>query len=349
MLAGSGRPVRRYCAPLPRIARALAVNARLALSLGAHVRHRRRSALDPLPEQHVDGHAAPPCPTGRSDDHLLIPESPPGDDQGHPAWSPNGTTIGFEAWLGLPDPTPKVELWTVGVDGTDLQRLASCDLPCLQLAYPAWSPDGTRVALMRYEVEPDESWGRSAVEILDLATRTREVVTETADGTAAHYVPHWSPDGDRLVVIVQTYADATQQTVLSSSAAVLDAKPGSTPRAITPDGLFVDHAEWAPGEDIILTAGDSKESLPSTARVMMIAPDGTGLREIAPRGERGTIAFDATWIDGGERVMFVSAGPASPEHIALVEPRDGTIQHVTWALRTTPGIQRTYAQFQPTP
>ncbi|MFL5383273.1 MAG: TolB family protein [Longimicrobiaceae bacterium] len=120
------------------------------------------------------------------------------DDWG-PRWSPDGRTIAF-----LSNREGADRVFLVSPDGTGVRKLGagtgtdSAAAPW-QEADPAWSPDGTRIALTRH-VRP----GESHVRIVDVRTGgAREV-----GGAAAASQPAWSPDGRHLAFTAGSGADA---------------------------------------------------------------------------------------------------------------------------------------------
>jgi len=118
------------------------------------------------------------------------------DDWG-PRWSPDGRAIAF---LSNREGTDRVFL--VSPDGTGLRKLsAGADSAAApgQEADPAWSPDGTRIAVTRH-VRP----GESHVRIVDVRTGgAREVRV-----AAAASQPAWSSDGRYLVFTAGSGGDA---------------------------------------------------------------------------------------------------------------------------------------------
>jgi Tol biopolymer transport system component len=117
------------------------------------------------------------------------------DDWG-PRWSPDGRAIAF-----LSNREGADRVFLVSPDGTGLRKLgAGTDgAEPWQEADPAWSPDGTRIALTRH-VRP----GESHVRVVDLRTGgAREVRV-----AAAASQPAWSPDGRHLVFTAGSGGDA---------------------------------------------------------------------------------------------------------------------------------------------
>lgn len=122
-----------------------------------------------------------------------------GDDD--PAYSPDGTRVAFQRYLGpfTPNGPSNCNLW-IGTLATGEVEQVTFGEGCQQPASPRWSPDGTRIAYFR---ESRESGGLSdAVFVLDLATGTE---TQLTDWELAAGYPSWSPDGDWIVMATHPF------------------------------------------------------------------------------------------------------------------------------------------------
>lgn len=288
-----------------------------------------------------------------TDDHHLVTDALPSATEGHPAWSPDGSRIAFALWSMVDGSPDRIDLWVVDADGTGARELARCDLPCLQLSYPAWSPDGTEIAFARFDILPDGTWGPSAVEILDVASGRRRVIAETVDGTTAYYSPRWAPDGASLALTVETYPDATQSAVTGAAIATVrtDGSDGGVPVIVTPPTLHADQPDWAPADRIVFAAAPSTEAWITPAnRLWTVAGDGSGLREIPVAASAGEVVGEPTWGSGGAQIMFwVGDAATGVESLAFVRA-DGTgHERLPWTLATpSSGLQRAHAHLRPT-
>jgi len=149
-----------------------------------------------------------------------------------------GQRIVFES--DLADPRGPLQVWAVGIDGTDAHRLTSSSL---EERDPVWSPDGTRIAFA----------GRNNA-------ATWDIYVVNADGTSLQAItsaslnntePVWSPDGSRLAFISDRGGtkDIWQSSPSGANVTRLSSLPGQENHpAFSPDGSNVVFSE---------TVGDS--------------------------------------------------------------------------------------------
>jgi len=185
----------------------------------------------------------------------------PANDWG-PDWSPDGTTIVFNSDRdgGI------MRGYLVSPDGSTLRRIRAD----VWIEYPAFSPDGTRIAFMGHEI------GDYDIYVADLATGEVAQLTDTpgSDGW-----PAWSPDGSTIAFASERddCLHAAQDLPCWITGDVgehhdiwLMNADGSNERRVTPEfGQFV---TWSPEGEYLLVSGYS---------LYVIRPGGTGRADVA--------------------------------------------------------------------
>ena len=128
----------------------------------------------------------------------------PGDDS-HPSWSPDGTRVIFNSARNTPDAAADWsrqwhDIYSLRADdGGDLRRHTACRSVC---TYPAYAPDGRRIAYRKVVDAPGFQWDLSS------ALRNSEVYVANIDGTDERNLsssaafdgwPVFTPDGHGVV------------------------------------------------------------------------------------------------------------------------------------------------------
>jgi Tol biopolymer transport system component len=206
---------------------------------------------------------------------------------GRPAISPDGRWIAF-TMLG--------DVWVARADGTDLRNLTQAPG---EDVYPAWSPDGTRIA---FGSDRDGDY---------------EIYVVNVDGTALLQVtndsgeddgPAWTPDGARIgfssdrggdfdiyvvTLIGGSLVNLTEnpgsdalpawssdgQTIAFTSSRdgfyglyLMDADGGNTRSVVTDINLYAYFPSWGPGDSSLVFSGASVNF-----DIWTVRPDGSGL------------------------------------------------------------------------
>jgi Tol biopolymer transport system component len=282
-----------------------------------------------------------------SEDHQLPIEGTPSDDLTHPDWSPDGRRIAFDVFFADPDASigSRVEPWVAGIEGGTATRLASCTLPCLQIAYPTWSPDGTRLAVIRYDVAESGGWGPNALEIIDAATGERRVVAATADGLESWYFPRWSPDGRTIVLVTETYTDAAQGTHTGMALATVAVDGDGALTRITPPGVFPREVDWSWVTDtFVASVIPTMTSEMTEAELVTMRPDGSGMTPLTSLGDGDPFVYQGSWDPSGERVIFTTRGASGRPALGFVGADGRGLEVMPLAV-----APRTHGRIQPFP
>jgi Tol biopolymer transport system component len=166
-------------------------------------------------------------------------------------------------------------IYTVRLDGSDLTELS--EDPAGD-AWPAWSPDGSRIAFRR---------GFNRIMVMDRDGGNPVVLaTFSGDNLEFDLSPVWSPDGSK--VLFDTFGEHSRDIFVAAA-------DGSGTMDLTPDGFDDSRPLWSPDGSWILFES--------------IRPSGRGLYRM--RADGGEVALvienglSAAWSPDGSRIAFV--------------------------------------------
>ncbi len=262
-----------------------------------------------------------------------------------PRWSPDGRVISFLS--SRPGAAKGSQVWILDRSGGEARQLTQ--LKGGVTSY-AWSPDSTRLAIVRRDPAPEEpdpkqpkpividkyqfkrdgptyltGDARNRIFIFTVATGTAERLT--SDGDYDESGPEWSPDGTRIAFSSNhdQNADRTRNTDLF----VVDARPGSESRKLT-DFPGADGGElaWSPdGTSIAFSrSSDPKFNFHNLNRVAIVAAAGGPARVLTEPLDRGTASYAFT-ADGGSVVFTVTDDAA--QYLARVPAGGGAVVRLT--------------------
>ncbi len=244
---------------------------------------------------------------------------PAGASDDHPDWAADGSKIVFDRCQ------ESCRVFVVSSAGgtpkpvTGSLPKGSCPAKCLNDSYPAFSPDGKRVAFVH-------EFGKVRNDLIDYVG----VYTSNLDGsqprkvtlpglrTAADGQPQWSPDGRRIVFVRE---NITAKPRGRRAIFVVNAN-GTGLRRLTPWKLDAgDGPDWSPdGSRILFRSPDSDQFVGS--KIYEINADGSGLRQLS-RFPASTALYSSSYAPDGTSIVFGRSGVAGQADVFVMRT-DGT-------------------------
>ncbi len=216
------------------------------------------------------------------------------------AWSPDASSLIFRVSSVCDS---RFDLFIVATDGSaPATKLLA---PGLDSVHAAWSPDGTRIALLGGEAAGGV--GQYVVDVgpgraLSGGLTARRIGTSTGDLANSGASIQWSPDGTKLAVI----SEAGDVVVIEAD--------GSGPRVVAETAF---NPAWSPdgrqlGFHRTVDPSEYFAGRPCTARTWDVDADGTNERRLDPLAEGCSPA--PSWSPDGTRIagLWIVATPDDP-------------------------------------
>ena len=123
----------------------------------------------------------------------ILPGGEEGDSPHGFQWSPDGRRFVFvRGATQFPNPLPPTGVWTMNADASG-QKLILSDTESVSYGEPAWSPDGTKLALVVHTRSDVDEYGDRDIYVANADGSGLTNITNTR--TAPENAPTWSPDG----------------------------------------------------------------------------------------------------------------------------------------------------------
>jgi Tol biopolymer transport system component len=259
-------------------------------------------------------------------DERKLTHAPRGYQDEDPDWSPDGAHVVFTR---CPPSQEHCAIWSVAVKSGDEVRLSPYVLPgsnppkYVEDKFPAYSPDGRRVAFVRY------SGGHVNGILMVADARLQHARPLLREFGGAPRTPVWSPDG-RRIAFSDFNDDGTRLKPLHGLALYVVGAYGGNLRRVTPWGLRAGLApDWSPDGTRILFRTEPPGSRDAgRGALYTIRPAGTALRRLThlPSDTRvlqlGSYSPDGNSIAFGTTAAAVVAAGVLPD--IFVMSTDGT-------------------------
>jgi TolB protein len=236
-----------------------------------------------------------------------------------PVWSPDGRRIAFvRRRLGAPLPrggrATNQDIYVINADGSGERRLTSGPV---QSIFPAWSPDGRKIAFTR-------ATPRRTLGVRKLQT---DIYVMNADGSGQRRLtralrvtwwPVWSPDGREIAFTSGRFGNSDIHVMNADRSGLrqLTQNPGNYfAPASSPDGSKITFTGAAD------TVSAAQEPL---WEIYVVNADGSGQRKLDPGG-RGAWA-SAVWSPDGGKIAYQRHGLYLMNAEVYVMNADGTGQ-----------------------
>ena len=223
-----------------------------------------------------------------------VPRHDPGAE--NPIWSPDGTTIAFDAAAGK-----GVNIFTVSPGEHPAQ------LPLGVGAFngdPAYSRDGTQISF-------DQDVGPRAPKVHGIfvanadGSNPRRVTTGIRTTQAFDTQSQWSPDGNRLVFM--SVKNSKQAAIFVVN---ID---GTGLKRLTPWSLDAGNPDWSPDGRKILFNPYWDPHPGKFSNIFSMRPDGSHRTQLT-RARPGVQSFAPAWSPDGTKIVFVRFTPIGKQN-----------------------------------
>lgn len=199
----------------------------------------------------------------------------------------------------------RAQIYTMNADGSELQQITR---GVYEHYYPAWSPDGSKLACYVHL-----SWQAWALVVMDADGEDIRQITESAGCATCAMGPYWSPDGTRIGFTVEPNSRPTCE-IKSTELAVVNAD-GTECQRLTENAWNDLFSGWSPdGASILFTSSRTGKT-----EVWVMDSDLSGARCLTDDASEDTMP---AWSPDGARIAFVSKRDGNDE--LYVMDCDGT-------------------------
>ena len=243
----------------------------------------------------------------------------------HPDFSPDGSRLAFDQLA----PGESAYVYVARGDGSNAKRLSLESAVPGRGEYwqPAWSPDGSRLAVST-DAGPIGEFGpaRFGIAIVDVDSKEVTQVLDHKSIEGQDQFASWSPDGKRLTFYrVRAKSEEDRLAGNYQTAVFVVNIDGSGLRQLTPWKMLAGDPDWSPKEDLIVFSTRPLLEFPSgRSELYTIHPDGSGMQKLTSHGEDGPRATQPQWTPDGKAILYTRANQSlTTRHIWVMDRTGG--------------------------
>ncbi len=236
-----------------------------------------------------------------------------------PSWAVHNGLIAFARG------GPQSGLFVTNPDGTGLTKLPSVPGD----TDPAWSPDGSKIAFVRFREGGAGIWVMNAD-----GTGARRITDGGPDVDGTDLGPAWSPDGSRIAFARE--GRPAKAATGNADIYVVNAD-GTDVVRLTDDPMMEYAPSWSPdGSKIAFAAYDLAAGghPPSPLRLYVMNADGTDMEALGPENVEGP-----SWSPDGTEIAFVDTETSS---IMAIHPDGTALRRIVDAAELVGGVHLVY-------
>jgi len=224
-----------------------------------------------------------------------------------------------------PDGTLAQDIDVVAPDGSGLRNLTPDEAAYFS---PAWSPDGTKIAYVRFQRD-----GGSFDEGIFVANADNTQATKVYVSGLPHPISlselAWSPDGTKIGFVQTKWpaegseADAVMQLIVMNADGTGATALGGTSAS---DGGQITSFSWSPDGGRIVLTRQVAQGVRSIPNLFLMSADGTSITQLTDDG----ISMNPSWSPDGSHIAFeVASDHYHRRSIYLVDASGGDRTQLT--------------------